>query len=469
MFIMREFIEMLLLASRDVVLLVIIIYLILLLIGKYIPAAWRHGIWLLVAVRLLMPALPESEVSWQVLVDEKEVLQIDHDDFTAFDSSPIIDRPKQISAESFAEVEGLVSSIPNEEVSIAEFSVPEDLDLETGLMENIRGSEMNELQVTVERKGSNWLEVMFYVWLVGACVLSGIIVSLAIRFSRKLKGSAVSEGQQVELEKMVQHIAKVNGWRHVPEIRITDAVDVPAFYGMIKPKVLIPPSVLSSLGESELNLALLHELGHWRRKDLWVNFMLAILQVIYWFNPFVWLAFHRVKVESERATDVWVLKRCGADHSISYGEMLFSLLKDKSSRGNLGSGIVSVIESPRDLKRRMKGIVSFKGKSSVLSMVCSLVVMLVIAAACLTQAPASDQAIVGEDEEVQLGEEGELNKVFEVRVLSSTGKPVENTEVYYRVYTFNKYSKLESGAILAGRTNENGKCKVSLDLKKVFN
>jgi len=411
---MREFSEIVLLASRDMILLVGVISLVLALVGKYFPAAWRHGIWLLVAIRLFMPALPESDVSWQVLVDQKEEAVVDAADSIALESSPeeVLNSDFVENAE-VVEVQNSVVSTPVEEVPL--FSEVASIATKPNFIEEVQSLEVNKLQVGMERKSFSWFGAMFYVWLTGASLLLCAMVVLAVRFSRKLKNGFVICDQQSVLDEMVKSIAEKHGWSNAPEVMLTDAVDVPALYGVIRPKVLIPPSVLSNISKSELNLILLHELGHWKRKDLWVNFMLAILQVIYWFNPFVWLAFHRVKVESERATDVWVLKRCGVDHSISYGEMLFSLLKDKPSRGNLGSGIVSVIESPRDLKRRMKGIVSFKGKSSFLSVVCSLVVMLVIAAACLTQAPAGEKEVAEKVSELdKINVDGEL-KVFKAR------------------------------------------------------
>ncbi|NLT72367.1 MAG: hypothetical protein GXX91_16965, partial [Verrucomicrobiaceae bacterium] len=59
-----------LLASRDAAVLALAIGGILLAIGRRIPPAWRHGLWLLVAVRLLLPALPGGMLSWQRLLPD---------------------------------------------------------------------------------------------------------------------------------------------------------------------------------------------------------------------------------------------------------------------------------------------------------------------------------------------------------------------------------------------------------------
>ncbi|HRQ87968.1 MAG TPA: hypothetical protein PLA50_04175, partial [Bacteroidia bacterium] len=57
-----------LLASRDAGVLALAIGGILLVCGRKIPPAWRHGLWLLVVMRLLLPALPGGMLSWQRLL-----------------------------------------------------------------------------------------------------------------------------------------------------------------------------------------------------------------------------------------------------------------------------------------------------------------------------------------------------------------------------------------------------------------
>ena len=55
----------LLVTSRDAAILALAIGGVLLLAGNRLSPRWRHLLWLLVAVRLLMPVLPESSFSWQ--------------------------------------------------------------------------------------------------------------------------------------------------------------------------------------------------------------------------------------------------------------------------------------------------------------------------------------------------------------------------------------------------------------------
>lgn len=62
---MSSWMETMFLASRDAAVLALLVGCLLLCAGRFLPAGWRHGLWLLVAVRLLMPVLPTGPLSWQ--------------------------------------------------------------------------------------------------------------------------------------------------------------------------------------------------------------------------------------------------------------------------------------------------------------------------------------------------------------------------------------------------------------------
>ncbi|WP_109208161.1 M56 family metallopeptidase [Moorella sp. Hama-1] len=54
----------------------------------------------------------------------------------------------------------------------------------------------------------------------------------------------------------------------------------PALYGLIRPKILLSPAVTSRLAPEELQYVFIHELTHLKRKDLWLNTAVMLLQVI---------------------------------------------------------------------------------------------------------------------------------------------------------------------------------------------
>ncbi len=75
----------------------------------------------------------------------------------------------------------------------------------------------------------------------------------------------------------------------------------------------------------------MHELVHYKRKDLIYNFLGTIIILIYWFNPMIWIISKRMKLQREYACDTYVLEVLGKEESIEYGMTLINFSKFISS------------------------------------------------------------------------------------------------------------------------------------------
>lgn len=416
---MSSWSESLLLASRDGALLALTIGVLLPLAGRHISAGWRHGLWLLVPLRLMMPVLPTSPVSWQRVM------------------------PVEKLASSFPQ------PTPTGENSISApvpVGLPVNPSIDVPVMETRPITPIEQPSEPITK----W-EIAGAIWLLGTAGCLGLGAFLTIRFSRRLKRFvSVNHPRKRELEAMLAEFGSEFGWRKYPAVRVTEAVEVPALFGVLRPEILVPPSALERLSETELRLVLLHELGHWRRKDLWVNLTLALLQAVHWFNPLVWWAFHRTRVESERATDAWVLHRAGVGHVTDYGEMLLHVLDHRSKPRMAFSGMVSVVESPKDLRRRMVGIGRFSGKRSRLAVAGSMVLLLGLAAVGLTQPPKPED----ESRAAAILKPDATDSLI-CKVSSSSGIPVPDAEVFLEVVSNIDGAPLTAVA-LAGKTDSAG-------------
>ena len=76
--------------------------------------------------------------------------------------------------------------------------------------------------------------------------------------------------------------------------------------GVFRPVVIVPAN-WCEWSDEQRQCVLLHELAHVKRYDVALQIMARLTAAIYWFNPLVWYALGRLRVERELACDDCVL------------------------------------------------------------------------------------------------------------------------------------------------------------------
>ncbi len=74
--------------------------------------------------------------------------------------------------------------------------------------------------------------------------------------------------------------------KEVP-IYLTPYVSTPFIYGSLNPCIVLSDVKFSS---RELEFIFLHELTHWKRRDLWVKGFMLFINALHWFNPLAYVA-----------------------------------------------------------------------------------------------------------------------------------------------------------------------------------
>ena len=139
-------------------------------------------------------------------------------------------------------------------------------------------------------------------------------------------------------------------------LKISDRLGSPAICGFFRPTILLPRRGLERLDREQLRLIFLHELVHWKRGDLQVNYLQTVLQILYFYNPAVWLAGAIIRRLREQAVDetVLVLRRGEAER---YAATLVDLAAVSLQPGEAMLRLVGVVESRTALAGRIKRIV----------------------------------------------------------------------------------------------------------------
>jgi HEAT repeat protein len=92
----------------------------------------------------------------------------------------------------------------------------------------------------------------------------------------------------------------------LPRLVVSDRVPMPVVCGIVRP-VIVVPAAAHEWTDGRRRAVLCHEIAHLRRRDLVVNLLGRVACAFHWFNPLVWFAAWRLRIESERACDDMVL------------------------------------------------------------------------------------------------------------------------------------------------------------------
>lgn len=154
-----------------------------------------------------------------------------------------------------------------------------------------------------------------------------LMLVLGIASSRGLvrRSSALPPEVEAEVAAAVDRF----GSRDV-RVRMSAEVASPATIGLGKPTVLLPAAKIRGLTSAEWSLIVLHELGHVRRRDDWVNLGQRLIGRTLFFVPGVQWAGRRVDLAREMACDEFA--RSGSGGGMDYARVLVKIARLKWER-----------------------------------------------------------------------------------------------------------------------------------------
>lgn len=151
-----------------------------------------------------------------------------------------------------------------------------------------------------------WLVALFVVWFAVAVLLMAGYVLRVRRLRRRFLSAGATANELPDwLGALHDQTARELGLRRVPHLIVSAEIASPAVFGVSRPVVLLPASFLD-ISRSDLRNVLLHELTHVKRGDLLVQRVIAMLQILYWINPLVYVVRRRLHELREVCCDASV-------------------------------------------------------------------------------------------------------------------------------------------------------------------
>lgn len=322
------------------VLIILVIIIRKLLKGKI--SCWvRYGLWLLVAVRLLVPvSLMESAFSIANLLPESRA-----GGQTGGNSTMASHRTDQEQGRIFRQEEMPDSPAPGMAVLTAPYLVEDEHPSKGGVSyaeekaDALSGSDVRD------KTALSKIEITIgMVWLAGSCLLALWLSGVNGIFRWKVRGNRLPLWVSGDLQ------------RQLP-VYVTDEISTPCMYGLLRPAVYI--TARTAKDAQVLDMVLRHEQTHYRHGDHIWSVVRMLCLCLHWYNPLVWAAVRLSRQDGELACDEGVLRQMGEENRRIYGEAL--LILSTEHKPTLRSSLnlaTSMSGTKKQLKERLSVLVT---------------------------------------------------------------------------------------------------------------
>ena len=243
------------LAASIIVLVIVVLRLLL----KKAPRNIICFLWVLVALRLILPFSIQSNLSVYNMMPSSAGTQ---GQLEYFQYNGKTEKPK------------------------VEFSVPALVD----------DNASPESMTVGEHTSDLYLPPVISIWLAGICVMLLYAIGSYLYLRKKVGAS----------------IPRHDG------LKMSDDISTPFILGILKPVIYIP----SGMDERTLNHVVAHEEAHIKRRDHWWKPLGYFLLTVYWFNPIIWLAYVLLCRDIEMACDEKVIRDMDKGSVAAYSQAL---------------------------------------------------------------------------------------------------------------------------------------------------
>ena len=384
---MNEFMKILLSLSVSGALLLILILGLKPLYKNRFSKRWQYYIWIVVALRFLLPFTPDTTIVGSL--------------FEKFGTAAITNE---------------ISTSPN---------VPVPAGTGDNKAEPIQTN--REINAAAMREPFNNYVCLFFIWSALALILFVRKITVYQGFIQYIKAGN-KELSDIKILNLLSDCEEKLNIKARVELSCNPLIASPMLIGFFRPRIILP---IGELEDKELSYIFVHELTHYKQRDMFYKWLIQIAVCVHWFNPFIYLLEKEVNKSCELSCDEKVISILDDKARREYGDTLISFLQSNNLyKSSLAS--VTLTEGAEQLKERLGAIMKFKKKSKGIIAITAIFSVLVCVCFFVTGAyaasPATNNNLVlkdnGKPNEVSIKTESDRN-------IKETENKTEKTENQY--------------------------------------
>lgn len=305
---------------------------------------WQYYIWLVVILRLLLPFGPETSFMGKTCQAIEQTITQAAPSFEM--QNPFHTRENVLNPTVSLTPESGNSSSPAEESATA-------------------------------HPFQDILSLLFHqTWLIWLVVALGMLIrkiTIYQSFIRYINVGLVPVSDIRILDKL-SIIAEQECIKKPVELCINPLVSSPLLIGFFHPCIVLPDMDIS---EKDFQYIALHELTHYKRRDIFYKWLVQVTVCLHWFNPLVHLMSREITNACELSCDEAVLAKIGYNNAQNYGKTLLDAMA-AVGKYHENPGVATLSENKQLLKERLDAIMNFKKKSKLTGLLMSALTLCMI-------------------------------------------------------------------------------------------
>lgn len=305
-------------------------------LNKRYAAKWKYWIWVVLALRLMIPGIPVGGAGRQSVANTQPHM-----------------KTQDISESEKDHVDTLTDRTSPGRVIV---EIPTQLTTPI-----VMRAEKNGNSITL-------LDAAALVWALGGILFIAVHLFIYFHYKRQIikNGTMIKDEAasclllELKRELHIKATVSVMGYAGAPS---------PMILGFFKHLLVLPEEQYK---EEELYFIMKHELVHLKRRDVYLKLLFMVANAVHWFNPFVWIMQKEAAVDMELSCDERVTQ--GTDYAArkAYTETLLSTLHKQCMKTTVLS--TQFYGGKRIMKKRFKNILIKTGKKNGIAiLVCAVI------------------------------------------------------------------------------------------------
>ena len=302
---------------------------------------WQYYIWLIVVLRLLLPFGPEASLLGRAyqIADRMMTQAIEGTQETGLSGQDSV----RDTAQSVGQNAGTGTDRGDGQYtqqSGGQGAAREELDIagekaEESATENVAADDLPQAAAEADhgdmrlKRGHILPEAAAfagkYLWVIWLAVAFGMLIrkiSMYQGYMKYVKAGAAEVCDIALLDRLAATADQLGVSRTV-ELCVNPLVASPMLVGYFHPCVVLPRA---DVPEKEFCWIAMHELMHYKRRDILYKWLVQVTVCLHWFNPLVHWMSREIDRACEFACDEAVVGKMGYDHAADYGETLLNAM-----------------------------------------------------------------------------------------------------------------------------------------------